>query len=144
MLLSLGALAALLRHSESRLGSVPRFVDITDMRALPILRSLFVAGLLGAATGCFALDELDKASALSKGPAAGGDKAAAAKPGAAKPAADAASGAQLAAPSEKSWWQTARTLSSDDSDAGITRCELAGRSEFMLRDDCVARGGHPK
>lgn len=136
-----------------RLGSVARFVDITDMRALPILRSLFAAGLLGAATGCFAMDELDKASALSNGPAAGGNKAAAAPdakkgaaatPAAAKPGAGGTSAAQPAAPNAKSWWQTARTLGSDESDAEITRCELSGRSEFMLRDDCLARGGHPK
>ena len=137
-----GALAAFRRRSESRLGSVSRFVDITDMRALPILRSLFVAGLLGVATGCFALDELDKASALSKGPGAG--KAGAAASAAAKPGASATTAAQPAAPSAKSWWQTARTLSSDHSDEGITRCELSGHSEFMLRDDCTARGGHVK
>jgi len=101
-----------------------------------ICRSLFVAGLLAAATGCFALDELDKASALSKGPAA--------KAAAEKPEADATTAAKPAAPNAKGWWQTARTLGSDKRDEGITRCEFSGRSEFMLRDDCVARGGVPK
>lgn len=118
-----------------------------------VLRSLLVALLLGAATGCFVGDEIDKASALTKGPAAGGEKAAAApgaekggaaKSAAAKPGADAPNAAKPAAASAKGWWQTARTLGSDESDAGITRCELSGRSEFMLRDDCLARGGVPK
>jgi phage-related minor tail protein len=123
------------------------------MWAGSICRSLLVAGLLGAATGCFVFDEIDKSSALIKGPAAGGDKAAAApgavkggaaKSAAAKPGADATTAAKPAAPSEKGWWQTARTLGSEQSEEGITRCELAGRAEFMLRDDCLARGGVPK
>lgn len=139
-----GGLAASRRRSEPSLGSISRFVDSTDMRVLPMLRSLLLAGLLGAVTGCFVFDEIDSASALSKGPAAGAGKSGAAAPAAAKPGAGAATGAQPAAPNEKGWWQTARTLGSDDSNAEITRCELAGRSEFMLRDDCVARGGHPK
>jgi len=118
-----------------------------------VLRSLFVAGLLGAATGCFVGDEIDKASALNNGysPAVGKPAAApgvakpgAAKPAAAKPGAGATAAAQPAAPSAKSWWQTARTLGSEESDEGITRCELSSRVEFMLRDDCLARGGVPK
>jgi hypothetical protein len=118
-----------------------------------ILRSLFVAGLLGAAPGCFVFDEIDKAGAIDNSfvsggakPAAapGGANAGAAKPAAAKPGAGANAAAQPAAPSEKGWWQTARTLGSEESEAGITRCNLAGRSEFMLRDDCLARGGVPK
>jgi hypothetical protein len=105
---------------------------------------LIASLLLGAATGCFVGEEIDKAAALNNGsgavaPAAakpGSEKAAAAKPGA---------GATAAAnPAGKSWWETARSLTSEESDEAITRCELAGRSEFMLRDDCLARGGVPK
>jgi hypothetical protein len=118
-----------------------------------VRRSLLVALLLGAATGCFVFDELDKASALANGPGDGGRKDAtapgAAKPGsakaaAAKPAAGATAAAKPAAPAGKSWWETARSLSSEESSEGISRCKLAGRAEFMLRDDCLARGGVPK
>lgn len=117
------------------------------MRVRSMLRSLFAAGLVVAASGCWVGDEIDKASEMSKGPpAAAGDKpgakAATAKGGAAKPAAPKAG--DTAAPSAKSWWQTARTLGSEESEAGIARCDLSGRSEFMLRDDCLARGGVPK
>jgi hypothetical protein len=114
---------------------------------------MLVAGLLLAAPGCFVFDEIDKAGALDNSfvsggakPAAapGGANAAAGKSAAAKPGAGANAAATPAAPTEKGWWQTARTLGSEDSDAGITRCELSGRTEFMLRDDCLARGGAPK
>jgi hypothetical protein len=127
--------------------------DEIDMRVRCVLQSLFVAGLLGAATGCFVFDEIDKSSSLIKGPAAGGDKAAAApgaekggaaKSAAAKPGASPTPAPNPAAPNAKGWWQTARTLGSEQSDEGITRCELSGRTEFMLRDDCLARGGVPK
>jgi len=118
-----------------------------------VLRSLFVAGLLGAAPGCFVGDELDKAGALDNSfvsagakPAAapGGANAGAAKSAATAPGAGATPAAKPAAPNAKGWWQTARTLGSEQSEEGITRCELAGRTEFMLRDDCLARGGAPK
>lgn len=121
------------------------------MRVRSVVRSLFVtglaAGLVAAVSGCWVGDEIDKASAMSKGPpAAASDKtggtAATAKGGAAKPAAPKAG--DTAAPSAKSWWQTARTLGSEESEAGIARCDLSGRTEFMLRDDCLARGGVPK
>jgi hypothetical protein len=108
---------------------------------------LIASLLLGAATGCFVFDEVDKAAAINNGP---GDNAPRpAKPGsesaaAAKPAAGATAAAKPSAPAGKSWWESARSLTSEDSDAGITRCELGGRTEFMLRDDCLARGGVAK
>ena len=116
------------------------------MRVRSVLRSLLAAGLVAAASGCWVGEEIDKASAMSKGPPAAGDKPAATadagKGGTAKSAASKPGDA--AAPSAKSWWQTARTLGSEESEAGISRCELSGRTEFMLRDDCLARGGAPK
>jgi hypothetical protein len=111
---------------------------------------LIASLLLGAATGCFVGDEIDKASALNNGPGAGGPKAptapgaaptASARPATAKPGTAAA---KPAAPAGKTWWETARSLTSEESDEAIARCELAGRAEFMLRDDCLARGGTPQ
>jgi hypothetical protein len=118
-----------------------------------VRRSLLVALLLGAVTGCFVIDEIDKASALDNGPgdrgrkdatAPGAAKSASAKPAPTKPGAGATAAAKPAAPAGKSWWETARSLTSEESSEGISRCELAGRAEFMLRDDCLARGGVPK
>jgi hypothetical protein len=105
------------------------------------LLALAVALPLGAGLGCF-LDEIDKAQKL---PGAGGT--------AKKPAAGAAAeggGTSTAdpkkpgPPSGPSWWQTARTLGSEPSNEGIVACEIGGRSEFMQREDCLARGGQPK
>lgn len=118
-----------------------------------VRRSLLVALLLGAVTGCFVVDEIDKAAALDNGPgdrgrkdatAPGAEKSAAAKPAPTRPGAGATAAAKPAAPGGKSWWETARSLTSEESSEGISRCELAGRAEFMLRDDCLARGGVPK
>ena len=64
------------------------------MCARRIVQSLIVSLLLGAATGCFVGDEIDKASALNNGPGAGGPRAptapgaaptASARPATAKP-----------------------------------------------------------
>jgi hypothetical protein len=117
------------------------------MRVRSVLRSFCVAVLLATAPGCFVFDEIDKASELSNGPAESAPataKAGTTKPGVAKAGAAPGGGASPAAPSAKSWWQTARSLGSEESEAGISRCELSGRTEFMLRDDCLARGGSPK
>ncbi len=113
------------------------------MGARSLAHLLTASLLLGAATGCFVADEIDKAAALDNGPGAGAPRAAKAgspKAAAAKPG----TGATAAAPAGRSWWETARALTSEESDEAIARCELAGRSEFMLRDDCLARGGVPK
>jgi hypothetical protein len=97
-----------------------------------------------AASGCF-LDEIDKSVEANKFKAAN-VPAGASKPGeppkpgatAAKPAAGAA-GAPV-----KSWWETAKTLGSEESTADIVGCSRGGRLEFMERDDCLARGGSPQ
>lgn len=99
-----------------------------------------LALLLGIAVlpGCF-LDEIDKSMEQYEGPrrkAAEASKAADAKPSAA--------GAPAAKPAGPSWWETARTLGSDPKNEAIAGCQLGGRVEFMLRDDCLARGGQPQ
>lgn len=114
------------------------------------------ASLAIATTGCFALDEMDKSAKLDNSYSAPGAKvvaktagasdAAAAgasksKPGAA-PAANAA--AKPASPTGDAWWRTASSVTSEDGDSSITSCALGGRSEFMQREDCLARGGTPQ
>ncbi|MEB2346267.1 MAG: hypothetical protein OZ948_16195 [Deltaproteobacteria bacterium] len=98
-----------------------------------------VALLLGLAVlpGCF-LDEIDKSMERYQGSR---KTAEASKPAGSKPA---AAGAPAAKPAGPSWWETARTLGSDPKNEAIAGCQLAGRVEFMLRDDCLARGGQPQ
>jgi hypothetical protein len=49
-----------------------------------------------------------------------------------------------AVPSGPSWWQTARTLGSEQKNEDIIACQVGGRTEFMMRDNCLARGGTPE
>jgi len=109
-----------------------------SLRSLPML--LMVAALaLGAGTGCF-LDEIDKSMELYPGQAAKTKAKEAAKTeAAAKNKAGASSDS-----SGPSWWETARTIGPELRDGTITGCALGGRTEFMRRDNCLARGGRPE
>jgi len=94
------------------------------------------------ASGCFVGSELDNARKLSEGPTKPGDAAAAAsKPAAAGGTPKQTAAAKPAAPSGASWWQTARSLGSEESTSDIVACKLESKTEFMTRDDCLARGG---
>lgn len=93
--------------------------------------------LLAAAPGCF-LNEIDKSMENYAGPSKQ------AKPAPGAPEAPPAAGAAPAKPAGPSWWETARTLGSEPMDESIAGCQLGGRIEFMLRDDCLARGGQPQ
>ena len=42
------------------------------------------------------------------------------------------------------WWDRATSLSSESVDSKIAQCTLGGRTQFMSRDDCLARGGQPR
>ncbi len=42
------------------------------------------------------------------------------------------------------WWRGARSLTSENSDASIVRCDLAGSVQFMRDADCQAQGGRPQ
>jgi hypothetical protein len=53
--------------------------------------------------------------------------------------------AKPAAPQGASWWAKATTLSSEESTAKIVGCKKKdGKTDFMTRDDCLARGGQPQ
>ena len=117
-----------------------------------VVRSLIASLLLVAATGCFVFDEIDNAGTFKPAGAAPGAKVVAKSAGAAEPAAatpkagavPANPGAKPAAPSGDAWWKSASSLTSEESDGSITRCAVSGRTEFMKRDDCLARGGKPQ
>lgn len=106
------------------------------------LRTLALAGALAlvAGTGCF-LDEIDKSMALYPGHAAEQAKEKEKATAKANAAAAEKAGAKAAGPS---WWETARTIGPELEDETITTCALGGRTEFMRRDNCLARGGRPQ
>ena len=126
------------------------------MRTNWIPRSVLASLLALAATGCFVADEMDKAAALDNSYSAPGAKVVAKTAGAADPAAPAAAGkpkagapaktadAKPAAPHGDAWWRTASSVTSEESDASIAKCAVGGKTEFMQRDDCLARGGKPQ
>jgi len=113
------------------------------MRAGVTTRMILAALLASALSGCF-LDEIDKSMALYPGspqPANQAEQPATSAPGAAAPKQTAKA---KAPPDEKSWWQNATTLGSEESKTDFVGCKLGSGVEFMTRDDCLARGGAAK
>ena len=104
-----------------------------------LLRTLAIPSLAVLLSGCF-LDEIDKSVNANKGkaealaPKAPGAVDAPQQVAVAKPGAP-------AAPQGPSWWETAKSLGSEESGADIVGCGINGRTEFMTREDCAARGG---
>lgn len=43
----------------------------------------------------------------------------------------------------KEWWKRAGSLAPSGLEASIVSCRLASGTQFMSRDDCLARGGTP-
>jgi hypothetical protein len=90
-------------------------------------------------SGCF-LNEIDKS--VESSPMGAEMKADAAKKEADEKAAKKDGAAAKAAPPQgASWWAKASSLSSEESTAKIVGCKLGGKTDFMTRDDCLARGG---
>ena len=122
------------------------------MRTKWIPRSVLASLLALAATGCFVADEMDKAAKLDNSYSAPGAKVVAKTAGAADPAAGkpkaaapaATADAKPAAPRGDAWWRTASSVTSEESDGSIAKCNVGGKTEFMQREDCLARGGKPQ
>jgi hypothetical protein len=122
------------------------------MRTARLLGLGLLVVSLAAAPGCFVMDEIESGERQmeryggqfgNRGPEAKGGKATSAKEAQAKPGAAPAAkdGAKPPPPTGKTWWQTAKSLAGEESTADVAQCRLGGRVEFMLRDDCLARGG---
>jgi len=120
------------------------------IRSRPLLVALLLAGL-AAAPGCF-VDEIDKGMEVYEraGPGAARkvkEREAAAKRAQAEAAKPGKAG-KPGKPEEKlsiaQYWQKARTLGSEPKNESIVGCTLDGRVEYMVRDDCLARGGEPR
>jgi hypothetical protein len=112
------------------------------------LSSTLVCLLLAAPlSGCFVMDELDKADALidAHSPNREARKTAARQ----KENGKKADGAPLTLQERKAeaqkWWDSATTVTSraDSSDNPMVHCRTGGSTLFMRRADCLARGGQP-
>jgi hypothetical protein len=101
--------------------------------------------------GCPFIEEINKSSAemdkysktgremAEKKQAAEADKAAGKTTTTA--AGKAGGAAKSAATSAADWWSKATTLTPDERDPDLVRCQLAGRVEFMRKHDCLMRSG---
>ncbi len=113
------------------------------LRQLAIILAL--ALLTGPTSGCFVLEELSAGQKEMERYSKGRKK---------REAAEAALAAELdTETAEQSahaykdklgeWWGWggARSLDTQDIDESIVRCQLGSSTQFMGRDDCLARGG---
>lgn len=39
------------------------------------------------------------------------------------------------------WWQSATSITSKEKDPSLVSCRIEGRTQFMRKNDCLARGG---
>ncbi len=106
---------------------------------------LFVTALvvLIAAPGCMVLDEIDAANAQMKSASKSRSDAGKSSGKTAKSAPSGSGDAAERSLLERSqrWWEGASSVTTERVDASIVRCRLASGSQFMARDDCLARGG---
>lgn len=118
----------------------------TTMPRRPAATFLALAALV-AAPGCGVLDELDKGRAdLEKHSATAqkekAEKAAAAAEAERSGAAGAASGAAAKArQAAAGWWQSARSIGSDEPSGDVVRCVVGGAEQYTDRQSCLMRGG---
>lgn len=102
------------------------------------LHRLFLCALVAlAAPGCMVIDEIDNANA--KMPKVEKKKKKSASPETGRTSVDEAT-ARLVKQSER-WWNQATSLSPEEAPSSIVQCRLSGGTQFMSRDDCLARGG---
>jgi hypothetical protein len=108
-------------------------------------KRLAAALALAFGLGCGVMDELDqgRADMEKRSPTfrkEQEEKEAAAAAGAGSHA-GAASAAGAVKKAAASWWKSAKSLSSEESEADIVRCLTRDGEQFMLRTECNARGG---
>ena len=101
-----------------------------------------LAGCLSLSMGCMVLDEVDAANAKMNKRAAAKKGAQPAQP-AANPAAAAAAKTSALLEQSKQWWDSATSLAPAEVESGIVSCRLREGTQFMAKEDCLARGGTP-
>ena len=92
--------------------------------------------LVGLGSGCFVFEEMDAARKLQTAPG----KKAKAEPEA-KPNGTATGKKQSAKAQLEQWWESARSINTGEVDESMVSCTLRGATQFMRRDECLARGG---
>ena len=117
----------------------------TTATALAVSLLLCVSGL---SLGCFVFDELNKSEEQMKNPSFGPapKKSSAPAPSKAPAAGPSGSGSAAISAVKKqldAWWGKARTLTSEEVDDDLVRCELPGGTRFMNRNGCLHEGGVP-
>lgn len=114
-----------------------RFGLRADVVAMPARLAFALVLLLAVAplSGCTIYDELQASSELMDSMTKGDEKPEAVAAAEAPPDPLEAS---------KQWWKGAQSLSSNEIDSSIASCRLpGGRTQFMKRAQCQARGGTP-
>ena len=91
--------------------------------------------------GCFVFEELDSGMEMMDKPTFAKKE----KKSDPKPAARSTGSPSSSGPSVQqrvaSWWNEARSLNSGEVDDNMVACELSGKTQFMGKTDCLARGG---
>ena len=113
-----------------------------------VLRILALALVTVLGLGCFVFEELDAAEDLMERPSFSNEKTK--EP--AKPRQPDTPQQAEAAPeksftdrlSEGEWWKKTRSLTSGEVSDEFVKCDLGGKTQFMRRPDCLARGGTPR
>ena len=105
------------------------------------LIALTLTAILGL--GCFVLEELDSAEKLLDSPEFS-DKRQKKKPAAPEPSQAAPEKSYADRPSVGDWWKKTRSLTSGEVSDEFVKCGLDGKTQFMRRPDCLARGGKPQ
>lgn len=110
---------------------------------MKVLLTITLALTLGLSTGCMVIEEIDKAQALM--PETKNKKGNKTTP---TESADAVSPAvakrNALLEQSKEWWGKATSLSPKAVSPGIARCQISGGTQYMSKDDCLARGGRPQ
>ena len=101
------------------------------------LRSLGIALLAAALSGCWVIDELDEGSAKIDKYSARGTKAAEPEP---EPL---PSGKRQRVGEYFANQKNTRTFTPGSVSTGIVSCKLKGSTQFMKQEECINRGGVP-
>jgi hypothetical protein len=93
--------------------------------------------LLVPAPGCFVVEEIDSGMKVWKHHSPK-------KKQAETPPEELAGAPSGARAKLEDWWQSARSLGSDELSADIVSCEIGGSTQFMREADCLSQGGRTR